>query len=240
MNLKKFLGLAGMIFALTTGTAFAQGKNATYKPLAKPQAVESGDKIEVVEFFWYGCSHCFDLEPHLHKWVARLPKDVEFRRIPAVPSERWMAGARIFYTLEALGELDKLHGEVFDAIHLNRVNLNDEKIMLEWVSGKGVERAKYADAWKSFSVQSKTRRAVQQTQAYDISGVPMLVVDGKYQTSMSMTGSHEGLLKTLDELIAKARAERNVSKGEKPKPEKQELKKQDKKKSQTKKTNSQQ
>lgn len=208
MNLKKFLGLAGMIFALTTGTAFAQGKNATYKPLAKPQAVESGDKIEVVEFFWYGCSHCFDLEPHLHKWVARLPKDVEFRRIPAVPSERWMAGARIFYTLEALGELDKLHGEVFDAIHLDRVNLNDERTQLDWMAKKGVDRAKFSEAWKSFSVQSKTKRAVQQTQAYDITGVPTLVVDGKYFTSVSMTGSPEGLMKTLDELIGKARAER--------------------------------
>ena len=208
MNVRKWLGLAGVLVALAAGTAFAQGRNATYKPLAKPQAVESGDKIEVVEFFWYGCSHCFDLEPHLHKWVARLPKDVEFRRIPAVPTERWMAGARTFYTLEALGLLDRLHGEVFDAIHLSHVNLMDEKIQLDWMAGKGVDRAKYADAWKSFSVQSKTRRAVQQTQAYDISGVPTLVVDGKYQTSVSMTGSHEALLKTLDELIARARAER--------------------------------
>ncbi|MBE7423466.1 MAG: Thiol:disulfide interchange protein DsbA [Rhodocyclaceae bacterium] len=208
MNVRKWLGLAGVLVALAAGTAFAQGRNATYKPLAKPQAVESGDKIEVVEFFWYGCSHCFDLEPQLHKWVARLPKDVEFRRIPAVPTERWMAGARTFYTLEALGLLDRLHGEVFDAIHLSHVNLMDEKIQLDWMAGKGVDRAKYADAWKSFSVQSKTRRAVQQTQAYDISGVPTLVVDGKYQTSVSMTGSHEALLKTLDELIARARAER--------------------------------
>ena len=208
MNVRKWLGLAGVLVALVDGTEFAQGRNATYKPLAKPQAVESGDKIEVVEFFWYGCSHCFDLEPHLHKWVARLPKDVEFRRIPAVPTERWMAGARTFYTLEALGLLDRLHGEVFDAIHLSHVNLMDEKIQLDWMAGKGVDRAKYADAWKSFSVQSKTRRAVQQTQAYDISGVPTLVVDGKYQTSVSMTGSHEALLKTLDELIARARAER--------------------------------
>ena len=183
-----------------------------YKPLAKPQAVETGDRIEVVEFFWYGCPHCFELEPHLKKWTAKLPQDVEFRRIPAVPTERWLAGARIFYTLEALDLLDKLHGKAFDAIHIDGVNLNDEKVMLEWVAGKGVDRARYADAWKSFSVQSKTRRAVQQTQAYDINSVPTLVVDGKYATSVSMTGSHEALLKTLDELIARARAERSKKK----------------------------
>ncbi len=207
MHLKKWLGLVGLSLALVAGSAAAQGK-PSYKPLANPQTVETGEKIEVVEFFWYGCSHCFDLEPFLKKWVARLPKDVEFRRIPAVPTERWLPNARTFYTLEALGLVDKLHGEVFDAIHIDRVNLNDEKILLEWMAKKGVDGAKFTEAWKSFSVQSRTKRAVQLTQAYDISGVPTLAVDGKYVTSVSMTGSPEGLMKTLDELIAKARAER--------------------------------
>lgn len=207
MHLKKWLGLLGLSLALVAGSVAAQGRSA-YKPLANPQAVETGDKIEVVEFFWYGCSHCFDLEPFLKKWTAKLPKDVEFRRIPAVPTERWLPNARTFYTLEALGLLEKLHGEVFDAIHIDRVNLNDEKTQLDWMARKGVDRAKFAEAWKSFSVQSKTKRAVQQTQAFDITGVPTLVVDGKYVTSVSMTGSPEGLMKALDELIVKARAER--------------------------------
>jgi len=207
MKLNKWLGLIGLFLALAAGSVAAQGRPA-FKPLANPQAVETGDKIEVIEFFWYGCSHCFDLEPFLKKWKATLPKDVEFRLIPAVPTERWMPNARTFYTLEAMGLLEKLHGEVFDAIHIDRVNLNDERIQLDWMAKKGVDRAKFAEAWKSFSVQSKTKRAIQQTQAYDITGVPTLVVDGKYVTSVSMTGSPEGLMKTLDELIAKARAER--------------------------------
>lgn len=211
MRMNKWLGLIGLSLALVAGTAAAQGKPA-YKPLANPQAVETGEKIEVVEFFWYGCSHCFDLEPFLKKWTAKLPKDVEFRRVPAVPTERWMPNARTYYALEAMGLLDKLHGEVFDAIHLDRVNLNDEKIQLEWMAKKGVDRAKFNEAWKSFSVQSKTKRAVQLTQANDVNGVPTLVVDGKYQTSVSMTGSPEGLMKTLDELIVKARAERGKKK----------------------------
>ena len=207
MHLKKWLGLIGLSLTLVAGTAAAQGK-PSYKPLANPQTVESGEKIEVVEFFWYGCSHCFDLEPFLKKWTARLPKDVEFRRIPAIPTERWMPNARTFYTLEAMGLLDKLHGEVFDAIHIDRVNINDEKIQLEWMAKKGVDRSKFNEAWKSFSVQSKTKRAVQLTQSFDVTGVPTLVVDGKYTTSVAMAGSPEGLMKTLDELIAKARAER--------------------------------
>lgn len=207
MHLKKWLGLIGLSLALFAGTAAAQGKPA-YKPLANPQTVESGEKIEVVEFFWYGCSHCYDLEPFLKKWTARLPKDVEFRRVPAVLTERWLPNARTFYTLEAMGLLDRLHGEVFDAIHIDRVNINDEKIQLEWMAKKGVDRSKFTEAWKSFSVQSKTKRAVQLTQSFDVTGVPTLVVDGKYTTSVAMAGSPEGLMKTLDELIVKARAER--------------------------------
>jgi thiol:disulfide interchange protein DsbA len=207
MHLKKWLGLFGLTLALAAGAAAAQGK-PSYRMLANPQAVESGEKVEVIEFFWYGCPHCFDLEPFLRKWTAALPKDVEFRRIPAIPTERWMPNARTFYTLEAMGLIEKMHGEVFDAIHIDRVNLNDERIQLDWMAKKGVDRTKFAEAWRSFSVQSKTRRAAQLTQAYDITGVPTLVVDGKYQTSVSMTGSPEGLMKTLDELIARARAER--------------------------------
>lgn len=207
MHFKKWLGLIGITLALVAGNAAAQATPA-YKAMKSPQPVETGEKIEVVEFFWYGCPHCFDLEPFLKKWTAKLPKDVEFRRIPAIPTERWAPNARTFYALESLGLLEKLHGEVFDAIHIDRVNLNDEKVQLDWMAKKGVDRNKFAEAWKSFSVQSKTKRAVQLTQAYDVTGVPTLVVDGKYVTSVSMTGSPEGLMKALDDLIVKARAER--------------------------------
>lgn len=213
MKMKKWMGLLGLSLTLLAGGAAAELKaGRDYKPLATPQTVETGAKIEVIEFFWYGCSHCFDLEPFLNKWTAKLSKDVEFRRIPAVPTERWMPNARTYYTLEALNELGRLHGEVFDAIHIDRVNFNDEMIQLEWMAKKSVDKRKFTEAWKSFSVQSKTKRAVQLTQAYDVTGVPTLVVDGKYMTSVSMAGSPEGLMKTLDELIVKARAERGAKK----------------------------
>ncbi|MDR2240530.1 MAG: thiol:disulfide interchange protein DsbA/DsbL [Zoogloeaceae bacterium] len=208
MRIKKWLAFA-FIAALVAGPAAAQIQaGRDYKPLASPQTVESGDKIEVVEFFWYGCPHCFDLEPFLRKWTAQLPADVTFRRIPAIPTQRWAPNARTFYTLETLGLLDRLHGEVFDAVHIDRVNFDNEMVQLDWMTRHGVDRAKFSEAWRSFSVQSKTRRAAQLTQAYDVNGVPTLIVDGKYQTSVSMTGSPEALMKTLDELIVKARAER--------------------------------
>ena len=213
MKINKWLGLLGLSLTLLAGGAAAELKaGRDYKPLAAQQAVETGAKIEVIEFFWYGCSHCFDLEPFLKKWVTTLPKDVEFRAIPAVPTERWLPNARTYYTLEAMDLLGRLHGEVFDAIHIDRVNFNDEKIQLEWMAKKGVDKRKFTEAWKSFSVQGKTKRAVQQTQAYGVTGVPTLVVDGKYMTSVGMTGSPEALMKTLDELIVKARAERGGKK----------------------------
>ena len=209
LNIRKWLGLAGLALALAAGAAGAASQaGREYKVLAAPQPTESGAKIEVLEFFWYGCPHCFDLEPFLRKWTPKLPKDVDFRRIPAIPTERWASNARTFYTLEALGELERLHGEVFDAVHIDRVNLNDEKIQLDWMAKKGVDRKKFGEAWSSFTVQSKLKRAAQLNQAYEVTGVPTLVVDGKYTTSVSMAGSPEQLMKTLDELIVKARAER--------------------------------
>lgn len=212
-NMKKWLGLAGLFFALVAGSAGAASQaGREYKVLAAPQPVDSAAKIEVTEFFWYGCPHCFDLEPFLRKWTTKLPKDVEFRRVPAIPSERWAPLARTFYTLEAIGELERLHGEVFDAVHIDRVNLNDQKIQLEWMAKKGVDRKKFSDAWTSFTVQSKLKRAAQLSQAFDVTGVPTLIVDGKYATSVSMAGGPEQLMKTLDELVVKARGERGKKK----------------------------
>ena len=213
VKMSKWLGLAGLFLALAAGSAAAALQaGRDYKPLATAQPTESGAKVEVIEFFWYGCPHCFDLEPFLRKWTAKLPTDVEFRRIPAIPTERWASNARTFYTLDAIGELERLHGEVFDAIHINRVNFNDQKTQLEWMAKKGVDSKKFGDAWASFAVQGKVKRAAALTQAYDVTGVPALVVDGKYVTSVSMTGSAERLMQTLDELIAKARGERGKKK----------------------------
>jgi len=211
MNRRRFVGLGiggAALFGLTGPLMAALTPGKEYVVLAQPLAVETGNKVEVVEFFWYGCPHCFDLEPIISKWIKTLPKDVEFRRIPAIFRQDWVPGARIFYTLESLDLLQRLHGQVFDAMHINHINLNDESVLFDWVASKGVDRKKFADAYNSFNVQTKAKRAEQITRQSKIQGVPALIIDGKYMTSASMTGSFETMLAAADELIQKARAER--------------------------------
>ncbi|MBS1137257.1 MAG: disulfide bond formation protein DsbA [Proteobacteria bacterium] len=211
MDRRKFVGLGvGGLALLGLGgplvAAVTAGKE--YVALAQPLAVETGDKIEVTEFFWYGCPHCFDLEPLIGKWLKTLPKDVEFRRVPAIFRESWVPGAKTYYALDSLGQLQRLHGEVFDATHVGRANLSEEAGLFDWMASKGIDRKKFVEAYNSFNVQTKVKRAEQLTRQSKIQGVPALIIDGKYMTSGSLTGSHEAMLAATDELIQKARSER--------------------------------
>lgn len=206
MHLNKWLGLIGLTLALVAGPVAAQGRPA-YKPLANPQAVETGEKIEVIEFFWYGCSHCFDFEPQLHNWTKTKPQDVVFQRVPALfPGDKWLPETKLYYTLEAMGLVEKLHQQVFNAIHVDRVRMNSESTMLDWVEKKGVDRKKFEETYRSFAVQSKVQRSKQLSQAHGLDGVPALVVQGKYKP-LPTGAVYADVLVTLDKLIAKARAE---------------------------------
>ncbi len=179
-----------------------------YVLVSPAQPTESGKNVEVLEFFSYACPHCHELEPVLNPWVKKLPGDVTFRRMPAIFSDKWAVLARIFYAAEALGQLDRLHPAIFNAMHVDRLDLTNEKTLQDWVGKNGVEVKKFMDAYNSFSVQGKAQRAKQLTRAFAVTGVPALVVDGKYMTSASQAGSNEKLLPVLDELIKKARQER--------------------------------
>lgn len=179
-----------------------------YTLVSPSQPTETGKNVEVLEFFSYACPHCHDLEPVLNPWVKKLPADVTFRRLPAVFNDTYLIYAKIFYTAEAMGLLNKLHTPIFDAIHVQHVNLSIEKTMQEWLAKQGVDGKKFAETYNSFAVISKAQRAKQLTRTYAITGVPTLVVDGKYMTSASQTGSNEKLFPALDELINKARQER--------------------------------
>jgi protein dithiol oxidoreductase (disulfide-forming) len=184
-----------------------------YTRLKNARPVATGKKIEVLEFFWYRCPHCFQLEPALGKWLKTVPKDTQIRRVPAVFRDDWMPGAKLYYTLEQMGLLDGLHGKVFDAYHLENINLNDPAVLGGWIAKQGVERQKFEAIYSSFSTQSKATQGAQLATAYAITGVPVFIIDGKYMTSMSMTSSEPRLFEVLDQLIVKARAERN---GKKP------------------------
>jgi thiol:disulfide interchange protein DsbA len=179
-----------------------------YSEVNPPQPVESKGKIEVVEFFWYGCPHCYNLEPHIEAWLKKLPPDVEFRRIPAVFNQRWAHDAAIFYTLEAMGLLEKLHRPLFDAIHKDRLQTENQAALSEWLQRQGVDPRKFIDTMKSFGVQSKTRRATQQTVAYKIDGTPAMAVNGRYTVSADQARSHQGMIQAVEQIVAKVRKEK--------------------------------
>lgn len=211
MDRRKFMGLGiagATLFAVGAEGIAALTAGKDYVALSQPLQVDSGERIEVAEYFSYKCPHCFDLEPAMERWVKTLPKDVEFRRQPAVFSRGWAPGARLYFALESLGELPRLHNKVFQAIHNDRVDLDNETVLLDWIVKQGVDGKKFSDTLNSFTVQSKLKRAEQLSRESKISGVPSVIVDGKYMTSASLTGSVESMFSALDQLIQKSRSER--------------------------------
>lgn len=206
--MKRILATLAATAALMLGqhSALALEAGKDYQELAATQPVEvKKGQVEVVEFFWYRCPHCFDLEPELNAWAKKLPKDVVLHRVPGILNPGWANLARAYYALEALGLVEKLHAEVFNAIHVQGMDLNPPERFFDWAVTKGVDRKKIADAYNSFAVNTKVMRAQQMTAAYKLNGVPALAVNGKYVTSAYMTGSVPSMFKALDELIAQER-----------------------------------
>jgi len=194
------------VFSLQAAVAADPVEGRNYHRLQMPQPTADTGKVEVIEFFWYGCSHCAKLEPLLKPWVKQLPADVTFRKVPAILGDSWAPGARLYYTLEAMGLLDKLGDAAFDAMVNQRINLGNENILLDWVAKKGVDRKAFADTYKSFTVETKVRKAAEMTQEYGFSGVPAIVVGGKYSPGPELQ-SHEDMLHVADFLIVRNRTE---------------------------------
>ena len=176
-----------------------------YTELKPAQPVDTQGKIEVLEFFWYGCPHCYSLEPMLEKWIPKLPADAQFRRIPAVLNPAWASDGAVFYTFEALGVLARLHRPFFDAIHRDRLNPRDAAAMNDWLQKNGVDGKKFEETFKSFGVQSKLRRATQLSASYRIDGTPALAVHGRFTVSAEQGRTQNGMLATVEYLIGVAR-----------------------------------
>ena len=210
MSLRKALALAASLAVLAFGAA-AQAPQQPYQVLSPPQPTEGGGKIEVIEFFWYGCPHCYTLEPAVNAWVKAAPKDVVFKRVPAVPSEQWGLLAYVYYTLEGMGLLEQYHSKVFDAVHKDSLNLGNRKIRETWLAKNGIDVAKYNEMEKSFSVASKVKRAAQLTAAYRVDGVPRVFVNGKYFTAPEFAGSMDRIFPIVDQLVAMARKENGAT-----------------------------
>ena len=206
MKLRRILTLAFATLGLVAGAAQAQFRQGQeYTLLASPQATEGGGKVEVIEFFSYGCGHCYKLEPFIESWAKKLPADVTFKRIPGISSGAWTQLGLLYYSLEAMGKLDAVHGKAFDAMHKENVNLANSKVREGWLAKQGIDPVQYAAVEKSFSVQSKLSRATQLMGAYKVDGVPMVVVNGKYVTSNAQAGGPDRVVAVLDQLVVQAR-----------------------------------
>jgi thiol:disulfide interchange protein DsbA len=200
-------GLAAVLSCAAAAAQPTVGKD--YLALNPPQTVEATGKVEVTEFFWYRCPHCYNLEPVLQDWVKKLPRDAQFRRVPAIFNDEWLLDARVFFALEATGDGARLHSSLFDAIHQQGgVRLRGDgymKWVAEWLGKNGVDLAKYDASLRSFTVENKLKRAMQMTQAYKLDGVPAIGVQGRWVVSASMTGEPRMMMNVTDYLVGEAR-----------------------------------
>ena len=182
-----------LTFAVSTAV-FAQGAPVAgkeFRPLNPPQPV-SGNQVEVLEFFSYACSHCDAFEPILNSWLSTKPKDVTFIHVPAIFNKKMIPLAQLYYTLEETDNLGKLHAKVYDAIHRQSKNLRNREAILDWAATQGVDMKKFEATYDSFSIGSKTQRAMQMTRNYRVPGTPYMVVNGKYLTGPSMVVRADG------------------------------------------------
>jgi len=163
-----------------------------------------------MEVFWYGCIHCYQMEAPLNAWVKKLPADVYFKRIPALPRADWAPMAKAYFAMETLGIQEKLHAQLFDAVHKQKVlNPTDEKAAIDWVTkASGLDKVKVEQAFKSFTINTNLNRAAQVFRASGATGVPSLVIDGKYITSSTMSGGNAEALKVADYIIENVRKEK--------------------------------
>ena len=213
MNRRDFsaqLIVAGLGAAGTSLMAPAQAQGGPvegkhYVRLSQPLPAPAGGKIEVIEFFWYGCPHCNAFEPALDAWANALPPDVAFRRVPAAFNASWEPHQRIFYALESLEALPAMHRKVFYAIHQQRLRLDKLPEISTFMAASGIDAAKFGEAYSSFGVQTKVRQATQLTNAYKIDGVPAIGVQGRYYTSGPLAGSNERSLLVANHLIERIR-----------------------------------
>ena len=213
MQRREFSLSAATVAAATWGSslslstpALAQVKapqeGTDYLLLEKPAATEApAGKIEVVEFFWYSCPHCNRFEPQLEEWLKKLPKDVSFRRAPVAFKPDFEPQQRLYFVLESMGKLQELHKKVFYAIHVEKQTLNTAEQVAEWAEKQGLNKAKFVEAYNSFPVVTRVRKATQLQEAYKVDGVPALGIAGRYYTSGALAQTMERALVVTDYVL---------------------------------------
>lgn len=196
--------LGGLALAHAQGRNYQAGVDYIELPAVAP--TQEPDKIEVAELFWYGCGHCFSFEPIISDWKKTLPEDVNFRPVPALFGGLWDTHGQLFYTLESLDQLGETHSAIFQAIHNQNNRLADEKAMIKLVTQYGVDEDEFRKTWASPGVKLKMTQAKRLAKAYRASGVPTLIVNGKYRIEGSMAGSFEEMLNIAEYLIDQERS----------------------------------
>jgi thiol:disulfide interchange protein DsbA len=207
------LALPSVPLAAVSGRLLAQEpprarQNIEYRLIEPPQPVETGDRIEVIDFFWYGCPHCNNLQPFLEEWIKRKPADVVVRRMPTILKDAWAAHARIFYALELLNEVERLHQRVYHSYHVEELHMSKPDVVEQWAVKNGLDKRRWVDAYFSPEVDGKIARAVRAMKLYQVEGTPSLAVDGRYITLGSMAPSIKGMVVVLDDLVRIARQRR--------------------------------
>lgn len=210
----------GIVMVSASATPSLPQNGVEYHTLEKPQNIEPGKKVEVTEFFWYACPHCFALEPALADWVKKQGDTIVFKRVPVHFRDSFIPQQKMYYALEAMGKSEELQKKIFTAIHVDRQHLDTEPEIMEFIGRQpGIDKQKFVDLFNAFGTQAKVRRALSLQDAYRIDSVPNLAIDGKYMTSPALAGASLGsqpeaaqgtaAVQVLDVLVAKARLERN-------------------------------
>jgi thiol:disulfide interchange protein DsbA len=196
---------------LATACAAAQAQPVAgrdYQELSPPRPVSTGERVEVIEFFYYGCPVCYEAQPHIARWLMRVGPGLTLLRVPAVFTESSESFARTFYALGAMNHVARLHWPVYDNHHFDGRQLSEEKNIVAWVGANGVDAARFAELWRSDAVKAQIDAAKKALVTYDIKGVPSFVVDGRYVTSARMAGGVKEVMAVVDHLVARAAAER--------------------------------
>ncbi len=204
----RLVAAALLVFSLGVLAQRIPVQGREFVVLDPPQPVATGERIEIVEFFYYGCPICYEAQPHVARWLLKTGPAVALRRVPAVSSEGWEPFAKTYYALEAIGQLSRLHWPLYDNHHFDGKRLNELKNLLEWLASNGVDQNKFLEALNSPETAAKVAGAQKMLESYNVRGVPTFVVDGKYATSARMANGVKEMMDVVEHLVQRANSER--------------------------------
>lgn len=196
-----FAILLSLSFSTQVFAQMAFNEGVDYKVISPAVKTSDPEKVVVTEIFWYGCPHCFRFEPFIDRWASQLPEGVVFEQVPSILNPGWANHARTFYTLKLMGELDRVHANFFDAIHLKRQRLDRLDAIAGFIKEQGIDEAKFRETFSSFPVDAILRKNLQKESKYGHNGVPTVIINGKYLTSGSLAGSNQRLIEVIQFLV---------------------------------------